>query len=242
MIKAVDFSESSRVLHLYTRDFGKVCALAKGAKRLRSPFLCALDLLCLSRIVLIRKRAETLDLLTEAQLERGFAPRRDNFDVLLAGCAVAELLSALTEEDDPHPELFDLSVRTLRQLEEGGPAPLLLRRYELAVLRLTGHGLRLDRCCKCAGELTRSKPLCFSAANGGLVCQNCLPAASGHMLLTQGIVQVLRLLAKPDGMHWQRLVVNSATIAQLRAVTKAAILWLAQRPLNCWRFTEQRGL
>jgi len=242
VIRTVDFSESSRVVTLYTRELGKVGALAKGAKRLRSQFLCALDLLCLSRIVLIRKRAEILDLLTEAQLERGFAPRRDNLDVLLAGHVVAELLSALTEQYDPHPKLFDLSVQTLGDLERGGPIGLLLRRYELAVLRLIGHGLRLDRCCKCGKEPARAKPVAFSAADGGLLCYECLSRSSRHMPITHGAVQVLRLLAKPWGRHWQRLAVNSATMAELRAVTKAAVLQLTQRPLRSWRFIEQRGL
>ena len=46
VIRHVDFSETSKVVTLFTRDFGKISALAQGARRLRGPFEAALDLLC----------------------------------------------------------------------------------------------------------------------------------------------------------------------------------------------------
>ena len=61
---------------LFTREFGKIRALAKGARRPKGPFESALDLLALCRIVFLRKSSDALDLLTEAKLERRFRPPR----------------------------------------------------------------------------------------------------------------------------------------------------------------------
>ena len=71
ILRLHDFSESSRVVTLYTREFGKMRALAKGGKRLRSPFESALDLLAHARIVLVRKSGGALHLLTEAVRQLG---------------------------------------------------------------------------------------------------------------------------------------------------------------------------
>ncbi len=74
VLKVVEFSETSSVVTLFTREFGKIHALAKGARRPKGPFESALDLLALCRIVFLRKSSGALDLLTEAKLERRFRP------------------------------------------------------------------------------------------------------------------------------------------------------------------------
>src|SRR6476661_2802801 len=116
VIRQADFSESSRVVTLFTRGFGKVAALAKGAKRLKGPFEAALDLLATCEIVFIRKSSSGLDILTEAQLQRRFKPRPGNLGNLYGGYYIAELLDALNEEYDPHPLLFDEAVEALDRL------------------------------------------------------------------------------------------------------------------------------
>lgn len=68
VLRVVEFSETSCIATLFTRDFGKIGALAKGARRPKSPFDSALDLLAVCRIVFIDKSADVLDLLTEARL------------------------------------------------------------------------------------------------------------------------------------------------------------------------------
>ena len=75
VIRQADFSESSRVVTFFSREFGKFAALAKGAKRLKGPFDAALDLLSTCRVVFIRKSSGTLNLLTEARLTQRFTPQ-----------------------------------------------------------------------------------------------------------------------------------------------------------------------
>src|SRR6202165_4358620 len=107
VLNVVEFSETSSVVSLFTREFGKIHGLAKGARRPKGPFESALDLLALCRIVFIRKSSDALDLLTEAKLERRFRPADGDLSSLYAAYYIAELLSELTNDHDPHPELFD---------------------------------------------------------------------------------------------------------------------------------------
>ena len=66
VVRTVEVFETSLVVTLFTRELGKVAALAKGGRRLKSPFQGGLDLLGVSDIVLLPKASESLDLLTEA--------------------------------------------------------------------------------------------------------------------------------------------------------------------------------
>ena len=66
-----------------------------------------------AQVVFLRKSSGTLDLLTEAKLQRRFRPAGRDLSSLNAGYYVAELLSELTDDYDPHPALFDLADQTL---------------------------------------------------------------------------------------------------------------------------------
>jgi DNA repair protein RecO (recombination protein O) len=132
VLRVVEFSETSSVVTLFTREFGKVRALAKGARRPKGPFESALDLLALCRVVFLRKSSDTLDLLTEAKLERRFRPAGGELSNLYAAYYVAELLNDLTDDYDSHPELFDAADETLAALRTSSAVPPVLLRFELA--------------------------------------------------------------------------------------------------------------
>src|SRR5438046_1376391 len=116
VLRTTDWSESSRIATLWTREFGKVRVLAKGGRRIKSNFESALDLLTHCSIVFLRKSSGSLDLLTEAQVVRRFPRLRTDLTALYAAYYVAELLADWTEEYDPHPVLFDEAVATLEML------------------------------------------------------------------------------------------------------------------------------
>src|SRR5262249_50903941 len=105
VLRTTDWSETSRICTLWTREFGKVRALAKGGRRLRSAFESALDLLTVCSIVLLRKSSGALDLLTEAQVVARFGRLTAHLPALYAAYYIAELLADWTEDFDPHPAL-----------------------------------------------------------------------------------------------------------------------------------------
>ncbi|MGZ5979011.1 MAG: DNA repair protein RecO, partial [Isosphaeraceae bacterium] len=107
VVRTVEVFETSLVVTLFTRELGKVAALAKGGRRLKSPFQGGLDLLGVSDIVFLHKASEALDLVTEAAPVERFASLRRDLAALYAGYYIAELLSDLTDFHDPHPKLFD---------------------------------------------------------------------------------------------------------------------------------------
>src|SRR5947207_2399789 len=120
VIRGTDFSETSRIVTLWTKEFGKIRALAKGGRRLKSNFDVALDLLTRCGIVFIRKSSTSLDLLTEARVEERFLHLRHDLPALYGAYYVAEMLGDWAQDYDPHPLLFDEAVGTLRNLGQAG--------------------------------------------------------------------------------------------------------------------------
>jgi DNA repair protein RecO (recombination protein O) len=229
VIRAVDVFETSRVLTLFTRDLGKVSALAKGARRLKSPFQAGLDLLSICDIVVLHKASEALDLLTEATLVERFASCRRDLAALYCGYYIAELLHDLTDHHDPHPRLFDAAVITLRHLGDSALRPLRLLRFELACLRELGHMPALEACVHC-GEVVDATgdAVAFGLATGGVLCPSCRPGQPHVATLSGRTLQTIGVLAEP-GSGWRTLDTRSNALAPVRATIGAVISHLMGR-------------
>jgi DNA repair protein RecO (recombination protein O) len=231
VIRTTDWSETSRIATLWTREFGRVRVLAKGGRRLKSNFESALDLLTVCSIVLLRKSSGSLDLLTEARVIERFSRLRVDLPALYASYYMAELLSDWTEDYDPHPVLFDEALETLRTLGQAGaqgqPATgLRLARFEFVLLRELGYTPALDYCASC--QLAATGPgLAFSAAAGGLVCRSCQAQRRDRRPLTGETWEALRALNESE-QAWQQAW-SPAARGEVRQVLGQYVTYLMGR-------------
>lgn len=173
MVRVSDWSETSRIATLFTREHGKLRVLAKGGRRLRSPFESSLDLLNHDRMVLIRKTSGGLHLLTEASQMGKFQGLARNYQALNGAYLVAELLGDWTEENDPHPVVFEAALGCLRDLETGSWNPRdRVVFFELALLVDLGYRPEFAGCVGC-GKKAEKGPAAFAFGSGGLMCREC---------------------------------------------------------------------
>ena len=219
VLKVVEFSETSCVVTLYTRDFGKITALAKGARRLRSPFEGAIDLLATCRIVFLRKSLDKLDLLTEAKLLRRFRSASIDLSRFYAGLYVIELILALTDHADPQPELFDLVERTIEEIDSSEHAPIALQllRFQLELLKMLGNQPSLDECVECGVSVettTNSERVAFGMLAGGIYCPRCRGGKRSVVGLRQETLQLMQQLSL-DHVAIESLSTNRAIRGEL---------------------------
>ncbi len=229
VLRAVEFSETSLVLTLFTREFGKLGALAKGARRQKNPFESGLDLLAICRTVFLHKTSDALDLVTEAKLLRRFRPAGRELLGLYGGYYVAELLGALTDEDDPHPELFDLADETLEALAAQEAVPRRIVRFELGALRLLGHMPALENCAECGSPVAAHGRVAFGQAEGGVLCPRCRAGKRQVIGLSAGVLRTMAQLADPHSQNWRRLEIDPRCLGELRGVLNHYLLNLLGR-------------
>ena len=180
-----------------TREFGKVSGLAKGARRPKGPFEGAIDLLARCRIVFLHKSSESLDLLTEAKLERRFRGAASGLPYLYAGYYIAELLRELTDEGDPHPDLYDAAIQSMTALEQGADWRATVLRFELSALRILGHFPSLRTCVQCGSEVTDAKRVALSPTAGGVLCGTCRRGQKGVVSVSTATINLLERLSEP---------------------------------------------
>lgn len=169
----LDYSETSQILVLFTSRHGKVRAIAKGAKRsTKTRFAPGVDLLDLGSVVLSvrHERAEGLATLTEWKQSRSFSGLREKLERIHAAQYCAEITARLTEDWDPHPELYDGLVSALQELSDPTNVLGTVVRFQWVALEQVGSNPRVDECVACGRD---SQLTHFSAFEGGLICRNC---------------------------------------------------------------------
>ena len=221
VLRVVDFSETSCVVTLMTRSLGKITGLAKGARRPKGPFENALDLLAVCNVVLIHKKSEAMDLLTEAKLERRFRSSLTDLNRLYVGYYIAELLRLLTDEADPHPEIYDFAIKTLTRVDQGTSLSQAVIQFELFLLESLGHLPMLTRCVGCGRDKTTLGRVKFALNDGGVLCDACRPGKTNVVSLSGDAFELLLMLTRSDFSH--RLAVKESQDREL--VTNPPLLW-----------------
>src|SRR3989338_7820243 len=145
-LKKGDYSNSSQIVAFYTRDYGKVRALAKGSKRIEKKSRGPVDLFSYMEIIFIQKESTGLHLLTEWESLRDFPAFRKDVERFYAACHVVQLACELTEEGDSNEPLFDLILETLQRLSLTRYTEVVLRAFELQALKLLGYLPQLEEC------------------------------------------------------------------------------------------------
>ena len=151
VLRHSDWGEADRLLWLFTRELGKVRAIAKGARKLRSRKAGHLE--PFTRVNLQLARGRDLLIVTQAETVDGFASI--NEDLLQVGYAsyIVELLDRFTYEEGENRALYKLLADTLERLSQGHETSLLLRFYEIRLLDLLGYRPQLFYCAKCEQEI-----------------------------------------------------------------------------------------
>ncbi|MBL7106393.1 MAG: DNA repair protein RecO [Phycisphaerae bacterium] len=175
-IRTVDYSETSQVATFFARQTGKISVIAKGSKRHKSSFGGPLEILTYGQIVFLQRNQSSLATLTEFEQKPALTNLSKNLTALNCALFAAELLNLLTEEYDPHTQLFDSIIEFLENIQKTKKTEqmlMLLISFQLTLLTQTGFSPILNLCSNCSMPLKNSNHLYFSSSSNGLICKDC---------------------------------------------------------------------
>jgi DNA repair protein RecO (recombination protein O) len=181
VLRAVDFGESDRIIHLLTPALGRVAVIAKGARRSKRRFPGTLDLFNQLAVQIVRTRPTVLARLEAARLLRTFEAIRAQSGRFALGCYLLELLDRLSPEGGAPRDLgrlFEFARSALEWLDREPPNERMRVLLELRALDALGLRPELLRCVRCGKPLPQagSAPLPFAVAEGGPICSGCTAA------------------------------------------------------------------
>jgi DNA repair protein RecO (recombination protein O) len=181
VLHSYPYKETSLIIDMMTRDFGRVAVVAKGAKRPHSQLRGVLQTFQPLSVSWTGK--SELRTLIDAEWVGGMLPIEKN--ALLCGFYVNELLVKLLARDDAHPALFDHYVSTLNQLGHNETAQIVLRKFERALLKETGVAADLTRDTETRGAVDARQEYVVDPERGARVARvsDTWPRVFGKTLL-----------------------------------------------------------
>jgi DNA repair protein RecO (recombination protein O) len=208
-IRAVDYSETSQIVTFFAKATGKFTAIAKGSKRPKSAFDGPIEIFALGRIVFSDSNREKLATLTEFEQKQALTGLSGNLFALNCALFAIELLNSLTDDYDPHPQLFDSLMQFLQNINDlrgpraGGRATILpLILFQLVLLKEVGLMPILNYCVNCKTAFSSKWPgVYFSSAANGIVCRDCeanFPDKIGVSTAAAKCLADLKLLAEAN--------------------------------------------
>jgi DNA repair protein RecO (recombination protein O) len=126
VLRGLDYSESSRIVTLLTRERGKIAVLAKGARRTKSKFGATLQPMAHTQVVFYYKPTRSLQMLSESSHVSTYRTLSDDLLKITLGLRIVELTDALLSDEDPQPAIFELLVGVLHQLDAEEERPRVL--------------------------------------------------------------------------------------------------------------------
>lgn len=177
VLKSMKYRDTSKIVTFYTRRYGKLACLAKGAREFKSKFGSSLEALTECEIVFYRKEERDLQLLSQASTLRTFKNVHSDGDRLGVGFSIAEMVDHLAREQEEHAALYGLISESLETLEHSeGNFVNILYAFEVRLASLFGFAPSFTRCARCGRELghaAHERILPFLLDKGGPVCADC---------------------------------------------------------------------
>lgn len=228
ILRTFDYSETSQIVWFYTREFGRLHAIAKGSRRARSEFEGALEPLTELKIELYRKEGRELDILSGIELINTHPGFRRSYERLVWASQIAELLAETAQLDDPNPDFYDLTHALLKATEqaEREALPALGLAFEARLLQNLGFFPQLKFCVETGKEL-KGAEVHIDVRRGGVISPEM--AGKAPRIRTQTLRRFEALASSEE--PWT-IVLEAREALELRELLND--LWTAQieRPLR----------
>ena len=188
VLRTYKSGESDRVVVMWTKEHGKVRALARGVRKGSSKLGAGLEPLSHIDVLLAASRNDFFIVRQVEHIER-FSLMRQDLERLTAACALTEVIDAVPLDGVRDTEIYVMLSRALTSLENDSFYPFLVpAAFYLKLLVLDGTAPQLDECVNCG---VTSGLVAFDAEVGGVLCGSC---RTGRPLSSDSLALLRRLL------------------------------------------------
>lgn len=218
VLKAIDYKENDKIVWLFTEKHGKISCIVKGAKKSKSKYLSLTLPLCFAEYSFFKGR--NMFNMQEGKIVNSFQGLLDNLDKLTYSSYLCELLDIALGDNEPNEKLFREFVTCLYLLNTDAlEYEMLVRSFELKLLKATGYGLNLGYCSMCKKSISSANYISLSDFGG--VCEECIKVHG--MYVSRGTYNSLKFIINTPMDKLYRLNVSKDIKDELAKITTTII-------------------
>jgi DNA repair protein RecO (recombination protein O) len=213
VIRSIDYGESNKILTLFTREFGKVGVMARGAKKPKSRLASATQLFTCG--IFLFQKSSKLGTLQQAEVMTPLKNIQSDIIKTAYAAYFVELLDKSTEERVNSPATYEFLYYSLVYLNEGIDEQILKFIFEIKMLILLGIKPHVNGCKSCG---TMDAKFNFSIKEGGLLCSRCARIDPRSMRISEQTAKLLRVFYYIDMKRLGNVSVKQETKDELEEV------------------------
>ena len=169
ILREIDYGETSKILDVFTKEYGIIGVISKGSKKVKSSLSGVSNRLTYGIFHLYYKE-DKLSTLSSVDVKNPFLNIKNNVINIAFSTYLSELVAQVVKQSHNYSEIYDLFINSLLKINELYDPLVITNILELKLLSYLGVNPILDKCSNC-GKSTDI--VTFSSYHNGLLCKNC---------------------------------------------------------------------
>lgn len=230
VLNKYDFRETSVIANFYTRDFGKLSGLLKGAREDPEKFASTLEPFSHNEIIFYRKRNSSLHLVSQCDTVNNFSAIRQSIPRIGSAIIVTEMLNTIMPAEDKNEGIFDLALASLGEIETNYNPEKIMTIFKIKLLAESGFKPHLDSCVLCDARIRGESK--FSLRQGGLLCPKCYSRDASARSIFRGTIASILHIEKNEFKNNLSLGMNPQIKKELDMVLNSFLKFHLEKELK----------
>ncbi|MEQ6387878.1 DNA repair protein RecO [Bacillaceae bacterium S4-13-58] len=188
VLRTRDYGETNKIVTLFTKEFGKIGLMARGARKPKSRMASVTQPFVIGQYLI--QRSQQLGTMQQGEIIESLRKLREDIEKTAYAAYLAELLDKLVEEHRPNPFLFQEFVSSLNRIGEGDQPNIIRIFFELKLYSIAGFAPEVSHCVSCG---TKENLHAFSIQEGGLLCTRCCSQDEHSFPLIPSLIRILQM-------------------------------------------------
>lgn len=189
VIRNQDYGETHKIVTIFSKQLGKITAIARGAKKTKSRMSSVTQLFIQGEYLIYLSKG--LSTLQQGQITNSYRQISQNIEKTAYAAYIIELTDKLTDDKARDPFIYEQLILTLQWINDEEEFLIPVMMYELKLFRKGGFSPVLDRCVRCSSI---EFPFAFSIEEGGLLCIRCRYLDNNAVGLGDSFVKLIHTL------------------------------------------------
>lgn len=244
ILKSESYRESDRIYSIYTEKYGKMKAMAKGVRKIKSKLAGHLEPFNLTNLMIVRGKA--IDKIISAVTIDSFEDIKKDFEKIAQISYILEVVDVLTKEHHRDEKIFELLRKVLKELQlERFPiihnsrfitVVRVRTRFIIHFLIFLGYKPELYQCVHCKRSTKYEnlrkyeKGIIFSSKLGGLLCPQCKNFDQNGLSISEEGIGILRKMLLGEKVD---------TIKEVEKIIDSFLKYRLEKELNSEKFIEK---
>jgi len=234
VLKGTNFGEADKILTIFTERFGKIKAIAKGVRKIKSHMAGSLEPFMLVDLQL--HEGKTFYIVTGAMIKKDFFSLHNSLSKVAKAFFIGEMSDKFMEEGQENKEIFHLFLSALDEIDKSLPGPLI-QAFQLKIVEAAGFKPELYDCIHCKTKLSAGNNF-WDMAESGVLCSNCNMETGHGQEISDQIIKLFRFINNNDFATISKLKIAEKVELEADNILRNYIESILERELKSQRFLK----